>query len=68
MANLKSYSCPKCGGVLSVDIDKYMIDCPFCGNRFSYVEFHKKDILELAENWCSAIPFPLSGGFGTFTR
>ena len=50
MANLKSYSCPKCGGVLSVDIDKDMIDCPFCGSRFSYIEFHRKDLLDVAED------------------
>ena len=50
MANLKSYSCPKCGGILNVDTDKDTFDCPFCGNRFSYVEFHRKDLQDLAED------------------
>ena len=49
MANLSSYSCPKCGGVLNVDADHDIYDCPFCGGHFDYVQFHKLDLLNQAE-------------------
>lgn len=29
MANLTSYTCIKCGGVLNVDSDQEVLDCPF---------------------------------------
>lgn len=49
MANLSSYSCPKCGGILNVDADHDIYDCPFCGGHFDYVQFHKLDLLSQAE-------------------
>jgi len=51
-AKLKSYSCSSCGGVLNVDRDEDVFDCPFCGTRFDVMAFHKKDILdEVKELW-----------------
>ncbi|MBQ6018203.1 MAG: hypothetical protein IJL19_10005 [Clostridiales bacterium] len=51
-ARLKSYSCSNCGGVLNVDRDEDVFDCPFCGARFDVMAFHKKDILdEVHELW-----------------
>ena len=51
-AKLKSYSCSNCGGVLNVDRDEDVFDCPFCGAHFDVMAFHKKDILdEVKELW-----------------
>ena len=51
-ARLKSYSCSNCGGVLNVDRDEDVFDCPFCGAHFDVLAFHKKDILdEVKELW-----------------
>ncbi len=51
MAGLKSYSCSKCGGILSVDRDQDVLDCPFCGTRFDYVEFHSNDLIVQADRF-----------------
>ena len=45
MANLKRYSCSKCGGALIVDKEQEVFDCPFCGTKFDFDDFHGEDIL-----------------------
>lgn len=45
MAELKSYSCPKCGSYLDVDRDRDEFECPFCGNRFNALVFHRDELL-----------------------
>ena len=45
MAELKSYSCPKCGSFLDVDRDRDVFECPFCGNRFNALVFHRDELL-----------------------
>lgn len=48
---LKSYTCEKCGGVLSVEKTQKILDCPFCQNTFHTVSFHKSEIIkQAAEN------------------
>ena len=49
MASLTSYTCAKCGGVLNIDSDQELFDCPFCGTKFDMVDFHRKDMLSEAE-------------------
>ena len=49
MSTLKSYSCSKCGGILNVDRDQDVLDCPFCGTRIDYIDFHSEDLLTQAE-------------------
>lgn len=49
MAKLTSYTCAKCGGVLNIDSDQELFDCPFCGTNFDMVDFHRKDMLSEAE-------------------
>ena len=49
MTKLTSYTCAKCGGVLNVDSDQALFDCPFCGTAFDMVDFHRKEILSQAE-------------------
>ena len=48
MAELKSYSCPKCGSYLDVDRDRDEFECPFCGNRFNALVFHRDELLSEA--------------------
>ena len=49
MSTLKSYSCSKCGGILNVDRDQDVLDCPFCGARIDYIDFHSEDLLTQAD-------------------
>lgn len=49
MTKLTSYTCAKCGGVLNIDSDQELFDCPFCGTNFDMVDFHRKDMLSEAE-------------------
>ena len=45
MAQLKSYTCSKCGGALIVDKEQEVYDCPFCGTKFDFQDFHGGDVL-----------------------
>ena len=47
---LKSYTCSKCGSVLNVETSQRILDCPFCGNTFRTVSFHRKEVLQQAAN------------------
>ena len=49
MTKLYSFTCAKCGGVLNVDSDQEILDCPFCGAQIDRIEFHRRDILSQAE-------------------
>lgn len=49
MAQLKSYTCSKCGGALIVDKDQEVFDCPFCNTKFNFEDFHGDDVLGDAE-------------------
>ena len=53
MTRLKSYTCAKCGAVLSVDKLQGQMACPFCGNEFDYVDFHREDLILQAEECLS---------------
>ena len=48
MAELKSYSCPKCGSFLDVDRDQDTFACPFCGTSFNVLDFHREELIEEA--------------------
>ena len=49
MAVLKSYTCSKCAGILIFDSDQEFFDCPFCGTRFSSVDFLGNELLSQAD-------------------
>ena len=49
VAVLKSYTCSKCAGILIFDSDQEYFDCPFCGTRFSSVDFHGNELLSQAD-------------------
>ena len=53
MSELKSYTCAKCGAVLSVDKVEGQMACPFCGNEFDLVDFHREDLMLQAEECLS---------------
>ena len=59
-SNIKSHTCPTCGGQLKVDLKDQMYECPFCGVAFDYEYFREDTVLELAdkargkEEWTSA--------------
>ena len=53
MPGLKSYTCEKCGAVLSVDKLEGQMACPFCGNEFDLVDFHREELLLQAEECLS---------------
>ena len=53
MSELKSYTCAKCGAVLSVDKIEGQMACPFCGNEFDLVDFHRDELLLQAEECLS---------------
>lgn len=45
MSGLISYSCAKCGAVLSVDKLQGQMACPFCGTEFDYIDFHREELI-----------------------
>ncbi len=53
MSELKSYTCSKCAAVLSIDKLEGLMACPFCGNEFDLVDFHREDLLLQAEECLS---------------
>ena len=50
MSKLQSYTCAKCGAVLSVDKLQGQMACPFCGNEFDYIDFHREDLIRQAND------------------
>jgi len=50
MSDLKSYTCAKCGAVLSVDKLQGQLACPFCGTGFNYIDFHRDELISRGED------------------
>ena len=48
MTIVKSNLCPTCGGLLSIDLDKQMYICPFCGVSFDYEYFREDNVKNVA--------------------
>ena len=48
MAIVKSNLCPTCGGLLSIDLDKQIYLCPFCGVSFDYEYFREDNVKDVA--------------------
>lgn len=48
MTVVKSNLCPTCGGLLSIDLDKQVYVCPFCGVTFDYEYFREDDVKDTA--------------------
>ncbi len=50
MTVIKGHICPSCAGALSIDIDKQMYICPFCGVTFDYEYFNEDNVLDLGSD------------------
>ncbi len=48
MNDVKKHICPTCGGTLSVNVERQMYECPFCGVTFDYDYFREENVLDLA--------------------
>lgn len=53
MGEIRSHKCPSCGGNLSINIEKQMYYCPFCGSTYDYEYFREDQMLELCETYLS---------------
>ncbi|MBO4450754.1 MAG: hypothetical protein J5777_09210 [Clostridiales bacterium] len=48
MKDVNAHICPTCGGKLSVNIERQMYECPFCGVTFDYDYFREESVLGIA--------------------
>ena len=48
MTLIKSHTCTKCGGALTVHNDRQQYECPYCSVFYDYEYFRSRDILEQA--------------------
>ena len=53
MGEIRSHKCPSCGGNLSINIEKQMYYCPFCGSTYDYEYFREEQMHELGETYLS---------------
>ena len=53
MSSIKKHQCPSCGGNLTVDNDKQMYYCTFCGSTFDYEYFREEQMHEMGETYLS---------------
>ena len=53
MTNIKIHQCPSCGGNLTVDNDRQMYHCSFCGSSFDYEYFREEQAHEMGEKYLS---------------
>ena len=57
MGNIVKHQCPSCGGNLSVDNDKQMYRCTFCGSTYDYEYFREEQIHDMGETYLSRREF-----------
>lgn len=51
MSNIKKHQCPSCGGTLTVDNDKQMYHCTFCGSTYDYEYFREEQMQEMGKRY-----------------
>ena len=59
--SVKEHTCPTCGGLLRVDTERQMYECPFCGVTFDYEYFREEDVLKKADRALVAGEFQSAG-------
>ena len=57
MSNIKKHQCPSCGGNLTVDNEKQMYHCTFCGSTYDYEYFREEQMHEMGETYLSRREF-----------
>lgn len=67
MSKIKKHQCPSCGGNLSVDNDKQMYRCAFCGSTYDYEYFREEKMHELGETYLSRGEFMAAADAYKFT-
>ena len=53
MSKIKKHQCPSCGGPLTVDNDKQMYHCTFCGSTYDYEYFREEQMHVMGETYLS---------------
>ena len=53
MTTIKNHQCPSCGGNLTVDLERQMYLCSFCGCSFDYEYFREEEALKMGEKYLS---------------
>ncbi len=53
MSSIKKHQCPSCGGTLSVDNERQMYRCTFCGSTYDYEYFREEQMHDLGETYLS---------------
>ena len=48
MKEVNPHICPTCGGALTVNIERQMYECPFCGVTFDYDYYREESVLGIA--------------------
>lgn len=57
MSNIKKHQCPSCGGNLSIDNDKQLYHCTFCGSTYDYEYFREEQMHEMGATYLSRKEF-----------
>ena len=53
VSTIRKHQCPSCGGSLTIDSDKQMYHCTFCGSSYDYEYFKEDSIHEAGETYLS---------------
>ncbi len=51
MSNIVKHQCPSCGGNLSIDNDKQIYRCSFCGSTYDYEYFREEQMHSMCETY-----------------
>ena len=53
MTKIKKHQCPSCGGSLTIDNDKQIYRCTFCGSTYDYEYFREEQMHDMGETFLS---------------
>ena len=53
MESIKSHKCPSCGSNLTIDNDKQIYLCKFCGSTYDYEYFREDNAIEMGQTYLS---------------
>ena len=67
VSTIKRQQCPSCGSGLTVDNDKQMYYCTFCGSTYDYEYFREDQMHEAGEKYISRSEFKAAADAYEFT-